>query len=156
MFVFKTNPWVYFVKTHECFFIHPISFSVLLHAKGNMIKATQEESWYAIRHNGYISCGTQKKRMGKSIGIPLDNGASYNSSSLQTITQDLKYFPLQTDSNILNLPPKLLSKIKQKQQQQKLSLKKFIRPSGITRAGTDKTLENRSISCVFTFVAQMV
>ena len=56
--------------------------------------------------------GTQKKRMGKSVGILLDDGASYNSISLQTITQDLKYFPLQTDSNILNLPPKLLSKTK--------------------------------------------
>lgn len=152
MFVFKTNPWVYFVKTHECFFIHPISFSVLLHAKGNMIKATQEESWYAIRHNGYISWGTQKKRMGKSVEKLLDNGASYNSNSFQ----DLKYFPLQTDSNNLNLAPKLLSKTKQKQQQQKLSPKSFVRPSSITKTGTDKALENRSISCVFTFVAQMV
>lgn len=103
-----------------------------------------------------ISWGTQKKRMGKSIGILLDDGASYISNSFQTITQDLKYFPLQTDSNNLKLPPKLLSKTKQNQLQQKLSPKKFIRPSGITKAETDKTLKNRSISCVFTFVAQMV
>ena len=49
-----------------------------------------------------------------------------------------------------------ISKTKQNQLQQKLSPKKFIRPSGITKAETDKTLKNRSISCVFTFVAQMV
>lgn len=60
VFVFQTNPWVYFVKTHECFFIHPISFSGLFHAKGNMIMAAQEEFWYAVRHNGYTLWRSQK------------------------------------------------------------------------------------------------
>lgn len=43
------------------FFIHLISFLGLLYAKGNKIKATQEEFWLAIRHNGYILRGIWKE-----------------------------------------------------------------------------------------------
>lgn len=60
MFVFQTNPWVYFVKTHECVFIQPISFSGLFFAKGNMIKAAEEEFWAAVRYKGCVSHRTQK------------------------------------------------------------------------------------------------
>ena len=75
MFVFKTNPCVYFIKTHECFFIHSISLSGLLHAKGNMIKAAQEEFWSAVRHNGYFLWGIDSKgRMGKPVWTLLRGG----------------------------------------------------------------------------------
>lgn len=71
VFVFKTNPWVYFVKSHECFFIHFISFPGLLHAKGNMIKAAQEEFWLTIRHNGYFLWEIQKGEIAKICVDPL-------------------------------------------------------------------------------------
>lgn len=39
MFIFQINPRVYFIKSQECFFFNPISFSGLFFAKGNIIKA---------------------------------------------------------------------------------------------------------------------
>lgn len=57
---FSNKPMGLFCKTHECVFIHPISFSSLFFAKGNMIEAAQEEFWAAVRYNGCVSHRTQK------------------------------------------------------------------------------------------------
>lgn len=104
VFVFKTSPWVYFIKTHECFFIHPISFSGLFHAKENMIKAAQEEFWYAVRHNGYyILWGIQKGEWESLQGHSRIKGASYNTISCQMTTHIFIIPPFQTDNNNLNL-----------------------------------------------------
>jgi hypothetical protein len=49
-------------------FIHPISFPGLFFAKGNMIKAAQEEFWAAVRYNGCDSHTTQKRQWGNLCG----------------------------------------------------------------------------------------